>query len=167
MAPGSSRNLSDQPNYLWIQEDGLFTDQAEAWGVADPGNHRGLVVVDLDRDGWLDMLARDINGPLITWMSRCGDASWLSVDVSQPGPNPDGVGARIEVVVDDALQTRWLVAGGTSFASSGPPVAHFGLGDVDAVDHLVVVWPDGEITRFDDVSARQAVTVYRSPPPGG
>ncbi|MDP6934223.1 MAG: VCBS repeat-containing protein, partial [Myxococcota bacterium] len=53
----------EQPDGLWLQaEDGSFEQVAETWGLADTGVGRGFVVVDLDRDGWLDLVKRQLDG---------------------------------------------------------------------------------------------------------
>ena len=36
----------------------------------------------------------------------------------------------------------------SSYQSAGDPRVHFGLGTVDAVDHVEVLWPDGRRERF-------------------
>jgi len=161
MSATTERNLLEQPDYLWIQEGGVFEDVAAAWGVADGANHRGLVVADLNRDGWLDLIYRDLNGPARVWRARCGGAGWLGLTLSQPGPNPRAVGAVVEARAGGRVMRRWVVAGGTGFAGGGPPEAHFGLGEAEAVDHLLVTWPDGETSVVSDVAGRQWATLRR------
>lgn len=122
---------------------GQFTEMAPLWGPFPPEVNRGVVVADLDGDGLLDLLRRDVWGVATASVQTGGGGSWLKVSLHQPGPNPFGVGARIEVEAGGVHQTRWIRAGGTSLASSGPPEAHFGLGTTGTVDRLTVVWPDG------------------------
>jgi hypothetical protein len=42
-----------------------------------------------------------------------------------------------------------------SYTASNDPRVHFGLGNVDRVDHLRVTWPDGTTLVLDDVAADQ------------
>ncbi len=88
--------VENQPDQVWLQQDdGSFEAVGEAWGVADTGNGRGGLLVDLDGDGWLDWLKRELDGPPRAWRARCGDAHQVTVSLSQEGANPDGVGARV------------------------------------------------------------------------
>jgi enediyne biosynthesis protein E4 len=156
-------NPEQQPDVLWLQQaDGTWTEVASDWGVDHSGMNRGLSTADLNGDGYLDVVRRDLKGNAIIDMSRCGDAGWLRVRLDQPAPNIDAVGARVEVTAGGVTQTRWLRAGGTSYASSDPLEVHFGLGDHDTVDKILVTWPDGEQSLSRGITTRQQVEISRS-----
>jgi hypothetical protein len=156
------QNPPEQPDLLHMQgEDGVFVDMAEALGVADLASGRGLVTIDVSGDGYPDLFKAFLDGPAVLYESNCGDAAWLEVRLHDPGPNPFAVGATVYATVGERTRMRWIFAGGTGFQSSYQPLAHFGLGDADAVDALTVVWPDGETSTFYNVSTRQSVTVSR------
>ena len=158
-------NPTEQPDALYLQTDGVFQDVAPEWGMDHPGRSRGFVVVDVDRNGWLDLVKRDLRGPTRIFLQRCGEGAWLEVEVRQPGTaNPFGIGTRIRVVDGDQVWTRTIRAGGTSYASAGPPEAHLGLGDRQTVDRLEIVWPDGAVTGADDVDLNRRVRVVRETP---
>lgn len=150
-----------QPDGLWIQgDDGTFVQEAESWEYGDRGVARGFVLADLDGNGWLDFVRRDITGGAEIHLQACGAEAWLLVDLSSQGPNPDGVGAVVELRSEDRRWTRTIHIGSTNLASSAPPVAHFGLGDLDTVD-LRVTWPDGGVFEHTGLTTRQAVTIWR------
>ena len=49
-----------QPDGLWLQDDdGTFVLVDDAWDTAGMVSTRGLLLVDLNRDGWLDMVKRE------------------------------------------------------------------------------------------------------------
>lgn len=151
-----------QPTGIWLSDDeGRFCQVADDWGVRAGGVGRGLGVVDLDGNGWLDLVTRDLFGIAHVELQACGSEAWLAVDLRGPPPNTAGVGARVEIEAGGRTWTRWIQAGSTSFASSTPASAHFGLGTNDTVAVLRVAWPDGETQEFTDVPARQRVTVTR------
>ena len=45
--------------------------------------------------------------------------------------------------------------------ASEPAEAHFGLGDATKVDALIIEWPDGEVSRFENIAANQLVTATK------
>lgn len=157
-------NPSRHRDGLFVQDDvGTFYDEAKAWGFDDTGVARGLVVVDLDDDGFLDVYKRRLNDRSPLYFSQCDDAAWLRVRLEAPGPNTKGVGARVRVVAGDARWNRWITAGGTSIFSGSPPEVHVGLGDLDRVDQVEIFWPDGKRSLLQDVDTRQLLTVTRKP----
>lgn len=155
-------NPDYQPDAVWLQSpDGTFAQQvADDWGVADDDIGRGFVLADLNRDGFLDWIKRNyIHGPTRIYLSRCDEGAWLLVDLESSSLNTRGIGARVQVEVDGITHTRWVQAGGTTYASGGPPQVHFGLGDHDAIDLLRVLWPDGTTSVYTQVDTRQRLTV--------
>ena len=160
-------NPPGQPDGVYLASpDGsggfTYADVAPTWGMADEGMSRGVTLADLDRDGWLDTAKRDLAGESLLYLSRCGDEGWLTVHLRDPGSmNTYGVGAVVTATVGDLTMSRTVMAGGTGFASSGPPELHFGLGVTDKVDTLTVRWTDGRVDTLHDLTARQEVTLTR------
>ena len=157
-------NPERQPDALFIQlEDGRFEQVAEDWGFDQDGMNRGLSTADLNGDGYLDVVKRDVVGDATIHTSRCGSAGWLMVRLAQPAPNVDAIGATVQLRAAGVTQTRWVRAGGTSYASSDPFEVHFGLGEAEMVDRILVTWPDGSKSVVEDVSARQRLEITRTP----
>ncbi|MEE2751499.1 MAG: CRTAC1 family protein [Myxococcota bacterium] len=160
--PPLTDSLLEQPDAIYLNLDGQFMDVASEWGMDDRGLGRGFSVGDLNGDGWLDMVKRELGLPAKVYLSRCGEQSWLKVRLRQPGTaNYFGVGAEVRVEAGGETWRRWMMAGGTSIASSSPLELHFGLGEVDVVDAITVVWPDGEQAVIPGMAARRSVVVTR------
>jgi hypothetical protein len=53
------------------------------------------------------------------------------------------------------------IASGDSYLSSHDPRLHFGLGQQERVEEVVVRWPDGSRTVRHDVRARQFLIVRK------
>ncbi len=152
-----------QPDGLWRgAPSGDWPSVAPDWGMDDDLSMRGFVVADVNRDGWLDVLKREMGGVVVTYVSKCGAESWLAVSLND-GQRPDGfaVGATVRVRAGDRVWTEWVVAGSTNFGSGGPAEVHFGLGDVEAIDGVDVVWPDGELTSYAGLPVRSFVEIQR------
>jgi hypothetical protein len=150
---------------LFVQQsDGTFVDEAPDWGVDDLGTGRGFVVVDLDDDGWLDIVKRDLAGPSRSYVSRCGRNHYMKVELRDPASmNRFAIGATVRVVLDDGRSlVRWVNAGGTGFGTGGPPEVHFGLGEDRVIDRVEVTWPDGQISWVGfGLPSDQTLTVTR------
>jgi hypothetical protein len=159
-------NALNQPDGLYLNigspTSPSFDDVGVEWGVADPGVSRGAILADFNRDGWLDIAKRNLDGPNVVYVSQCGEANWLTLHLRQPGTmNHFAVGAKVEVEAGGDVMTRWLVAGGTGYGVGAPPELHFGLGDATTIDRITVFWPDGELSEVTSVAASQQVTLTR------
>lgn len=155
-----------QVDGLWIQDSsGAFENLAanEEWGVNDKGIGRGVLLADVNDDGYLDLLKRELDdsAPTLQHLSQCGDDAFLRVELRQDGPNTRAIGATIEAVrPDGSTQLRWIQAGSASLYVGHPPEAHFGLADDDTVD-LRITWPDGDCSELSGVDTRQRIIVER------
>ena len=120
---------------------------------------RGLVVADLDNDGDLDVVISNAGArPEVLENTAIKQGHWLIVTALQYGR--DAIGALIQV----RTGLRWRVQPlqpGSSYLSSSPTVAHFGLGDVDHIDELRVVWPDGSRETFPNPHIDQYLELQR------
>jgi len=152
-------NPVKQADMLYLQDDSAsFEDVAAAWGIDDTMVTRGVILADLDGDGWLDLLKRQMAGPPVIYKARCGEAAAVTVRLAGTQPNPYGVGARIEVEAGGVTQTRWIHAG-ESLSSSAPYMAHVGLADATTIDRLTITWSDGTVAAFEDLDVNEHIEV--------
>ena len=172
------------PNMLFVgQPDGTFVDQAKAAGVLSNARGRGAALVDLNLDGLLDLVVSNRRANAEVWRNvgsgtakhatAMGD--WLAVQLNQPGPNHDAIGALVEVKVGDRTMSRELTVGGGQ-AGGQLGWMHFGLGSTEgsAAPEVRVQWPDMTWGPWLPVQANTFVTIDRAtnqaqpwaPPPG-
>ena len=157
----AEQNPIDQPDVLLLNDGGVFVNAGEAWGLSSTSQTRGALLVDLNGDGFLDLVRKDLAGRGEVLMGQCTENTWLVVEPRQPDhDNRLAVGARVEVLGPDTTWTAWTRTGGRSLSSSAPPTAHFGLGNLERVT-VRVTWPDGEVSIQEDISTRQRVIVTR------
>jgi hypothetical protein len=156
------------PDDLFLQRaDGTFAERAKEAGLLDYRMSRGAALVDLDRDGLLDLVEVHRDQP-VKIMRGIGAGTkrqarpighWLGVSLQQAAPNPDAIGAWIEVTAGDRMETRELtVGGGHAGGQSGP--THFGLGDATTA-RVRVQWPDGSSSDPVTVDADQYLIIDR------
>ncbi len=147
------------PNNLLVQgADGSFTETAEVAGVASLHRGRGGALVDLDRDGLLDLVVVNRRAPLEVYRNVTqGAGRWASLRLAQTGVNKNAVGAWLEVAADDRRYSREItVGGGHAGGQLGPE--HFGLGAASAFS-LRVIWPDGVTSDWITLASDAAYVI--------
>ena len=149
-----------EPNQLLRgQPGGPFEDMSGRAGsaLALLEVSRAAAFGDYDNDGDVDVLVANNEGPVRLLRNEVGSRHhWLSVQlVGRPGTlDRDGLGSVVTLEAGDRIRQR-QVQPAYSYTASNDPRVHFGLGNVDRVDHLRVTWPDGTTQVLDDVAADQ------------
>jgi hypothetical protein len=160
---GVAANPGDQPDGLFLRDGDVFVESGEAWGMhEDIGNTRGVVIVDLNGDGFLDMVKRDLRADAHIWLARCDDNHWTSITLKDESPNGFAVGARVKVTAGGNTQYRWVGSTGRGFATSGSHTVHFGLGEETQIDAIEVQWPNGGVSNHAAVVADAPIRIERT-----
>ncbi len=128
------------PNVLLLgAADGRFTDVAAAAGIASPHSGRGGAVIDLNRDGRLDIVAVNREAPVEIWRNTGQAGNWLAVELRQEDGNRHAIGAWIEVATGQRRQVREVTIGGGHAGGILAP-QHFGVADAEEA-RIRVRWP--------------------------
>lgn len=156
------------PSELFLgRRDGTFEAAARAAGILHFDRTRGAALIDLNLDGLLDLVEVNRREPVRLWRN-VGDGSaatprpmgnWLSVELAQPQPNVDGIGAWIEVDRGGETAIREVTIGGGHASGQLGPV-HFGL-DSAREARVRVTWPDGEVSDWMTAPANERIRVER------
>lgn len=141
--------------------DGHYAPVGADWGFADGFPSRGFVLADLNEDGWIDIIKRELGGIVVLYLSRCGAEHHISVSLSEPGGNPFGIGAVVEIESAGQHLVRTITAGSTSYQTGGPPEAHIGLGHGGSIEDITVRWPDGGLGHTGPVDVDGAIRLIR------
>ena len=130
------------PNNLLIQNtDGAFIEMGGVAGLASLHRGRGAALVDLNKDGLLDVVVVNRRAPLEVFQNATkAIGNWVGVQLHQDGANKNAVGAWITVKANDRTHIREITVGG-GHASGQLAPEHFGLGDAETVS-IQVKWPD-------------------------
>jgi hypothetical protein len=151
--------MKDPNNLLLQTPEGDFVERGGPAGIATFDRSRGGALVDLDLDGHLDLVVVNRRADLEVYRNQGTDGNWLLVTLAQSGVNSHAVGAFIELETELGRQTREItIGGGHASGELGPQ--HFGLGTQTRAK-LRVIWPDGTVGNWQEVSANSRVTLSR------
>lgn len=157
--------LYRQPTQLFDnQGDGRFVDISDTLELPKELVGRGAAAGDLDRDGDLDIVFSQNNGPakvLFNVMEKKGGS--IAVRLQGRTSNPHGFGARLELSVGGKRQIR-DARSAMSYQSQGALEVFFGLGAAPQADELVVKWPSGQVDRHGPLETGFLYTVTEGEP---
>ena len=100
-AVGACRGTCEAPEELWIeQSDGTFADEAERWGISDPGvRGRVPLVLEADGDGRPDLFTGAEEGVDFPSLSRLWINAGDHFELDE-GPLTDDVGSLCAAAAD-------------------------------------------------------------------
>jgi enediyne biosynthesis protein E4 len=129
---------------------GFVAVPAAKSGLVVPGDAKALAVVDIDRDGWPDLLATRNNGTTLAFRNR-GVSGRRSLSVSLRGAagNPTGVGARVTVRMTDGSARVAETYAGSGYYAQSAPACFFGYGDSNPPVEIIVRWPAGNSSKHE------------------
>ncbi|MFT5746747.1 MAG: hypothetical protein ACI9XO_003163, partial [Paraglaciecola sp.] len=108
---------------------------------------------DFNNDGFVDIL----KGGTI-WMNEGNDNNWLTINTIGIQSNRNGVGARVEIYGAWGVQIREVRAG-QSFSPMSTLNIHFGIGEAEEVEMVVVKWPSGLMTMIENPTINTTLTL--------
>lgn len=154
------------------QGDGTFVEASSQ--LVSNGNtcSFGIAWGDVNNDGFLDlMVANCKNAPVGVQpankllLNQGNDNNWLQVKLIGNPSNTNAIGAKVRIKATIDGVPVWQIReiqSQTGYAGQNSLVAHFGLGDAENVDSLVVNWPSGNVQTLENVSINQKLVVDES-----
>jgi MYXO-CTERM domain-containing protein len=147
---------NDGEHFLFINNgDMTFDAESSPFPTGGRGIH-SAVVGDLNDDGFPDILAgfaTGYNNPSnvadAIYLNPGNDNHWFNVRLTGVDSNPTATGAMVEVHGPWGIQRR-EVRTGESYGITNSATRHFGIGDADAIDQVVIRWPSGTVDTIDD-----------------
>lgn len=136
-------------------------------GIINSLVSRGTAYSDYDNDGDLDFFTPVIAFPLDIgiWRSKLyqnqtnDKGNFLKISLRGLEANKDAIGSIIYAYADENHYLREVRAGG-SHCSSNSSIVHFGLGNHQKVDSLVIHWPSlSHPQRLFDIEVNQLLTI--------
>jgi hypothetical protein len=159
----------EQPNLLFLGTgEGRFREVGASCGpdFARALSTRGAAFGDFDRDGDVDVLINNCDGPaqLLRNETDPGDR-WLAVRFVGRAPNTAALGAHARLTVGDRILAYDVQRPGTYLSASEPGI-HCALLPGEDEGTLRVTWPSGETSTSIVHAGRVNVVEEPGRPPG-
>ena len=139
------RSLSGyQRKRVWVNDGlGRFTDVAQVVGARDAFDGRAVALADLGNRGVLDVIVANQRGPLLIYKNTVVPGRhWIQFELEGGRSNRSAIGARVELHWKNRVQVQELTTA-SGFSAQNQRRLHYGLGDADAVDRVIIRWPSG------------------------
>ena len=121
-----------------------FKKVTDEWGFEYKGFSNALCYADFDKDGDLDLVINNINDKPLIYKNSASQKGkkYLNFKFKGYTKNPNALGAKVTLYTSKGIQYQenQNVRG---YQSSCEHLMHFGLGKLDQIDSMLVVWPNG------------------------
>ena len=150
------RNESDSGNVH-------FREIASSVGLADSTDARGVAVFDYNNDGRQDLLVSNftidpsaIVLPLL-YENTGGQGHWLKIKLVGTASNRNAFGSVVEVQANGRSYKKYHH--GAQFLGQNITPLHFGLGNAQQIEKVIVKWQSGSMDEIAGVSVNQTITI--------
>jgi hypothetical protein len=121
---------------------------------------RGAARGDIDNDGDTDVVIFNSNGPSRVWLNALTPRPpWIGLRLVGDRYPRDMLGAWVTVFRDGRRALRGRVRTDGSYASGNDPRLLFALGDAQAIQRILVTWPDGTSEEWTGTGINRYTTL--------
>jgi hypothetical protein len=167
-------------NHLFLGRpgEGEFVRVSGISGLDDVGDSMSAAMLDFDRDGWMDVALGNISKPRFRLLRNAmgdqpqkGANGFVALrfvggnDRAEPAQGwsaRDALGARVEVDLGNGRRIVREYSRNYGFKAQHTGTLLIGIGAVDGVRSLRILWPSGREQTVADVAVGTLVTLYEN-----
>lgn len=153
------------PNYVYKNNGDLtFRNKVKEWGMERPTLSNGAAYADFDNDGDLDLVINNIDEYALLYKNNSvekGLGNYLRFKVDA-GKGKSSYGTKITLFKNDTLWQTASLTNTRGYMSKSEDVIHFGVGDVNKIEKVVIEWQDGKKTNLVDIEVNQLFKLTKS-----
>ena len=117
------------------------------------GYQRGSAFVDLNNDGWIDLVVTSLGEkPRILMNKALKGNHWTTLDLRGHVSNRDAIGAKVKVTTKSGRALYEHVTTSVGFMSTSDKRVHLGLGQESEIREIEITWPSGIVQRIEHPS---------------
>lgn len=150
-------------NYCFRNNGDLsFSNVSAAAGIATPSLSTGAAYADLDNDGDLDLLVNNINKEAFVLRNEAQESrlphNFVALQLKGDSINKNGYGAKLMIYAAGKVQLAEQnpVRG---YTSSVDQRLHIGLGNITAIDSIVITWPNNKQQVLKNVPVNKTLVL--------
>ncbi|MDF1699374.1 MAG: VCBS repeat-containing protein, partial [Saprospiraceae bacterium] len=152
-------------NYVYKNNGDLTFEQVtDYWGLDFEGYSNGAAYADLDNDGDLEVIINNIDHPSLIFKNNAVEnqqGNYLSIQLKGESKNPLGLGTKVTLHIGENIQYQEC-AMTRGFQSSVSPELHFGIGNAELVDKIIIEWSDGKTQTLNALPVNQRISIAYS-----
>ena len=155
-------NTAGAANFLLRNEgDETFKTIIPNLQMVEVASTYGLASLDYNNDGKMDLFVPASNTVVPNRLFNnltINDNHWIKIKTVGTVSNRNGIGARVKIIANEKQYIDEVMAG-SGWSSQNSIDIHFGLGDSEIVDTLLILWQSGIIDTFTNLAVDQIYSV--------
>ncbi|HZV44167.1 MAG TPA: VCBS repeat-containing protein, partial [Saprospiraceae bacterium] len=145
-------------NFMFHNDGRLhFKDEAPNWGLAQLSFSNGCAYADLDKDGDLDIITNNVESAAFIYENQASGTTRHNIqfELKSSKTHRPVECTRVSLYKDGRVVQSQYYHPVHGFMSSSEPLVHFGLGEMAAIDSVIFIWPDQNISSMTQPAVDQ------------